>query len=138
MERIRVATAVFCVVLLLQIIRAVRREHIRVEYSMAWFGAAALLLVLSFSESLLDWLSRTLGIDDPSLVLVLIAGLLFLFTFFHASVQISDLKDNNIVLAQKVGILEWEVKRQASEIDGLQSARRQRREAPGETRERRL
>ena len=139
MERIRVATAVFCVVLLLQIIRAVRREHIRVEYSMAWFGAVALLLVLSFSASVLDWLSRTLGIDDPSLVLVLIAGLLFLFTFFHASVQISDLKDNNIVLAQKVGILEWEVKRQASEIEGLQSAAGQpRRKAPGETRERRL
>ena len=139
MERIRVATAVFCVVLLLQIIRAVRREHIRVEYSMAWFGAVALLLVLSFSASVLDWLSRTLGIDDPSLVLVLIAGLLFLFTFFHASVQISDLKDNNIVLAQKVGILEWEVKRQASEIEGLQSAAGQpRRKALGETRERRL
>ena len=139
MERIRVATAVFCVVLLLQIIRAVRREHIRVEYSMAWFGAVALLLVLSFSASVLDWLSRTLGIDDPSLVLVLIAGLLFLFTFFHASVQISDLKDNNIVLAQKVGILEWEVKRQASEIEGLGAAAGQpRRKAPGETRERRL
>ena len=95
-------------------------------------------MVLSFSESVLDWLSRTLGIDDPSLVLVLIAGLLFLFTFFHASVQISDLKDNSIVLAQKVGILEWEVKRQASEIEGLQSARRQRREVPGESRERPL
>ena len=101
MERIRVAAVVFSLLLLLQIIRAVRREHIRVEYSMAWFGAAVLLLALSISEPALRWLSLTLGIDDPSLVLVLIAGLLFLFTFFRASVQISELKDNSILLAQK-------------------------------------
>ena len=139
MERIRVAAVVFSLLLLLQIIRAVRREHIRVEYSMAWFGAAVLLLALSISEPALRWLSLTLGIDDPSLVLVLIAGLLFLFTFFRASVQMSDLKDNNILLAQKIGMLDWEVKRQASEIEDLQSAAGQpRRKALGETRERRL
>ncbi len=63
MERIRVAALVFSLLLLLQIIRAVRREHIRVEYSMAWFGAAVLLLALSISEPTLRWLSLTLGID---------------------------------------------------------------------------
>ena len=41
MERIRWIAAALCILLLLQIVRAVRREHIRVEYSMAWFGAAA-------------------------------------------------------------------------------------------------
>ncbi len=138
MERIRVAALVFSLLLLLQIIRAVRREHIRVEYSMAWFGAAVLLLALSISEPTLRWLSLTLGIDDPSLVLVLIAGLLFLFTFFRASVQISDLKDNNILLAQKIAILEWEIKRQASEIEDLRSAGQHGRKAPGESRERRI
>ncbi len=138
MERIRIAAVVFSLVLLLRIIRAVRREHIRVEYSMAWFGAAVLLLALSISDPALGWLSLALGVDDPSLVLVLIAGLLFLFTFFRASVQISDLKDNNILLAQKLGILEWEIKRQASEIETLQSADRRRRKARRETREHRL
>ena len=44
--------------LLVQIVRSVRREHIRVEYSMAWFGATALLLALSLSQTALDWLSR--------------------------------------------------------------------------------
>ncbi len=131
MERIRVAAVVFSLVLLLQIIRAVRREHIRVEYSMAWFGAAVLLLALSISDPALGWLSLALGVDDPSLVLVLIAGLLFLFTFFRASVQISDLKDNNILLAQKLGMLEWEMKHQASEIENLRSEERRRRKARG-------
>ncbi len=120
MERVRLATAIFCLLLLVQIIRAVRREHIRVEYSMAWFGAAVLLLALSLSGTALAWLSRLLGVDDSSLVLLGIAGVLFLFTFFRFSVEVSGLKDHNIVLNQKIGMLEWEIKRQADEIRQMQ------------------
>ena len=120
MERVRLATAIFCLLLLVQIIRAVRREHIRVEYSMVWFGAAVLLLALSLSGTALGWLSRLLGIDDSSLMLLGIAGVLFLFAFFRFSVEVSGLKDHNIVLNQKIGMLEWEIKRQADEIREMQ------------------
>ena len=131
---------VFSLLLLLQIIRAVRREHIRVEYSMAWFGAAVLLLALSISEPALRWLSLdprhrrsipSIGSHCGSAIPVLRSSVL--------QSKMSDLKDNNILLAQKIGMLDWEVKRQASEIENLQSAAGQpRRKAPGESRERRL
>lgn len=126
MERVRVVTAVLAALLLLQIIRSVRREHIRVEYSMAWFAAAVLLLALSLSDTALGWLSRGLGMEDASLVLLVVAGVLFVFTFFRFSVVVSGLKDHNIVLAQKVGMLEWEIKRQASELKRLREERRAR------------
>ncbi|MEX2301769.1 MAG: DUF2304 domain-containing protein [Bryobacterales bacterium] len=125
MERIRVAVIVFAVLLLLQIILAVRREHIRVEYSMAWFGATALLLALSLSQTALDWLSRVLGVNDAAFILLFVAGILFLFTFFRFSVQVSELKDHNIVLSQKVGLLEWEIKRQAAEIEQMKTQARE-------------
>ena len=120
MERVRIATTIFCVLLLFQIVRAVRREHIRVEISMGWFAAAVLLLALGVSDTALAWVSELLGVRDPSFVLLLVAGLLFLFTFFRFSVEVSSLKDHNIVLAQKLGLLEWEVKRQAAKIKKLQ------------------
>lgn len=123
MDQVRAVTVVFCLLLLVQIIRSVRREHIRVEYSMAWFGAVVLLLGLCLSDTALRWLSRLLGIADSPLVVLVVAGVLFLFTFFRSSVQLSDLKDHNIVLAQKVGMLEWEVKRQAAEIQQLRNER---------------
>ena len=126
MERVRVVTAVLAALLLLQIIRSVRREHIRVEYSMAWFAAAVLLLGLSLSDTALGWLSRALGIDDASLILLGVSGVLFVFTFFRFTVVVSGLKDHNIVLAQKVGMLEWEIKRQASELKRLREERRAR------------
>jgi hypothetical protein len=111
MERVRIAFAVLSALLILQIVRSVRREHIRVEYSMAWLGAAVLLLVLSLSDRALQALSRWIGIEDAALVLIFLAGVLFLFTFFRYSVVVSSLKDHNIQLAQKVGMLEWEIER---------------------------
>jgi hypothetical protein len=130
-ERVRVAAIIFALLLLVQIIRSVRREHIRVEYSMAWFGAAALLLALSLWGTALNWLTRVLGVDDSSFVLLVIAGILFLFTFFRFSVEVSELKDHNILLSQKVGLLEWEIKRQAAEIEQM------RANTPDGTKERR-
>lgn len=119
MERISWIVAALCVLLLLQIIRAVRREHIRVEYSMAWFGAAVVLLVLSLWDAALEWLASALGIEDVSFVLMLLAGLVFLFTFFRLTIEVSTLKDHNILVSQKVGMLEWEVHRQEEELRAL-------------------
>lgn len=116
------ATIAFCVFLLFEIIRAVRREHIRVEYSMAWFGAAVLLMTLALSDTVLNWIGRMLGVSDAPSALGLVAGLVFVFVFFRFSIQMSGLKDHNIVLAQKVGLLEWEINKQAKEIENLKKA----------------
>ena len=123
MEQIRIVTIVFCLLLLFQIVRSVRREHIRVEYSMAWFGVAVLLLGLCLSKTALDWLSWAIGIYDSPLVLLVVAGVLFLFIFFRSSIQVSGLKDHNIVLAQKIGLLEWELKRQGLELAQLREGK---------------
>jgi hypothetical protein len=119
MERIRWIAVALCILLLLQIIRAVRREHIRVEYSMAWFGAAVIILVLSLWDAALEWLALALGIEDVSFVLMLLAGLVFLFTFFRLTIEVSTLKDHNILVSQKVGMLEWEIRRQEEELRTL-------------------
>ena len=54
-----------------------------------------------------------------SLVLSLVAVLLFLYTFFRFSVEVSQLKDHNIVVSQKVALLEWELDKQIEEIKRL-------------------
>ena len=134
MERVRMATIAFCVFLLFEIIRAVRREHIRVEYSMAWFGATVLLMTLALSDTVLNWIGRMLGVSDAPSALGLVAGLVFVFVFFRFSIQMSGLKDHNIVLAQKVGLLEWEINKQAKEIENLKKAdpvQRAQRESAG-------
>ena len=121
MERFRIAIAVLSGLLILQIVRSVRREHIRVEYSMTWLGATLLLLVLSLSDAAMSFLARVLGLADASLVLMALAGVFFVFIFFRYSLVVSSLKDHNIQLAQKVGLLEWEVERLGKELERRQN-----------------
>ena len=111
MERIRLTVAVLSLLLIAQIIRSVRREHIRVEYSMTWLGATLLLLLLSLSDTAMAQLGEWIGLTDRTLILIVLAGVLFVFTFFRYSLVVSSLKDHNIQLAQRVGMLEWEVER---------------------------
>jgi len=122
MERIRIAAAVFSLLLIAQIVRSVRREHIRVEYSMSWLAAALLLLGLCLSDRAIDSVGRLLGLSDAPMILMTLAGVLFLFTFFRYSLVVSGLKDHNIQLAQKVGMLEWEVQRLSRELEGREQA----------------
>jgi hypothetical protein len=96
--------------LIVLVLRSVRRAHIRVEYSVSWLGAAVTLLVLSRSDWALERIARLLGIDDPPLALLLIVGCLFLIVFYRFSIVMSDLKDANISLAQRVAILEYHLR----------------------------
>lgn len=109
MERLLNVFAILSGLLILVILRSVRREHIRVEYSVSWLGAAITVLLLSRFDWLLTQLAHLVGIADPALALLLIVFSVFLAVFYRFSVVISALKDANIALAQRVAILEYRV-----------------------------
>ena len=102
---------------------------------MGWFAAALLLLALGVSDRavVLNWVSDLLGLRGSAFILLTVAGLLFLFTFFRFSIEVSTLKDHSIVLAQKVGLLEWEVRRQRDEIAKLRGESGEEEEEAEET-----
>ena len=96
---------------MLLVLFSVRRSHIRVEYSVSWLAAAAvLLLVLSRSHvaAELDG-AECWGLTYPPLALVLLVFVCFLVVFYRFSVIISDLKDANIAMAQRLAILEFQL-----------------------------
>lgn len=95
------------VAVILLVLVSIRRRHVRVEYSVSWFGAALTLLVLSQWPAALERLAHWFGIGDPPLTLIFMVGCLFLFVLFRLSVIISDLKDANIALTQRLAILEY-------------------------------
>jgi hypothetical protein len=109
MEQLLNAMAIFSIALFVIVLFSVRRAHIRVEYSVSWLTAAFALFVLSRSSRLLDWLSQRVGITYPPLALLLVAAGVFLVVFYRFSVRISDMKDANIALAQRLAILEYQL-----------------------------
>ncbi len=121
MERLLNVMTVFSFMLIVFVLRSVRGAHIRVEYSVSWLGASITLLILSRWRGALEWLGRFLGISDAALALVFIIGCLFLVVFYRFSIVMSDLKDANISLAQRVAILEFQL-RSANEKQETSSA----------------
>ena len=106
MDRLLNVMTVLSLALIALVLFSVRRAHIRVEYSVSWLGAAVALLILSRSRALLSWIAAYLGIDSAPLALLMIVFCVFLVVFYRFSVIISNLKDANIAMAQRLAILE--------------------------------
>src|SRR5580693_8246612 len=109
MDRLLNVMTILSLVLMAVVLFSVRRSHIRVEYSVSWLGAALILLVLSRSPGALYWIAAELGLTDPPLALLILVFCVFLVVIYRLSVVISDLKDANIAMAQRVAILEFQL-----------------------------
>jgi hypothetical protein len=109
MERLLNVMSVLSVALMVLVLFSVRRAHIRVEYSVSWLGAAVVLLILSRSRGLLSWIARYLGLESYALALVILVFCVFIVVFYRFSVILSDLKDANIAMAQRLAILEYQL-----------------------------
>jgi hypothetical protein len=109
MERLLNAVTVLSLALIVTVLFSVRRSHIRVEYSVSWLAASVILLALSRSRSLLDWISDKLGLTYPPLALILLVSCVFVVVIYRLSVVISDLKDANIAMAQRLAIVEFQL-----------------------------
>jgi len=110
MDRLFDLVAVFSLVLIVWVLSSVRRAHIRVEYSVSWLLAGAVLLVLALWRTLDDRIAAALGISDSFTALAIFAGAAFLVVLYRLSLRISGLKDSSITLAQQVAILEFKLK----------------------------
>ena len=117
MERLLNVVTVLSAALILLVLASLRRDHIRVEYSVSWLAAAVVMLVISQSQFLLESLAKLVGISEPPLTIMFIAFSVFLMVFYRFSVIISNLKDSNIALAQRVAILQYK-------LDGLYEERK--------------
>ena len=109
MDRLLNVVSILSLLLMAVVLFSVRRSHIRVEYSVSWLGAALILFVLSRSPGALYWIANQLGLTTPPLALLILVFVVFLVVIYRLSVVISDLKDANIAMAQRVAILEFQL-----------------------------
>ena len=109
MARLLTSLTVFSLAMIVGVLASVRRAHIRVEYSVSWLAAALVLLGLSLSDAPLRRMGEILGVSDAPAALLIAAGCIFVVVLYRSSLLISDLKDTNIALAQRVAILEYQL-----------------------------
>ncbi len=91
------------------VIELIRRGRLKERYSLLWLFASGVLLVLSSSRTMLEFVSRKLGIFYAPSFLFLLAFLFLLLITLHFSVVISGLSDRNRRLTQEIALLRQEM-----------------------------
>jgi len=107
MDRMLDVMAIFSLLLAGLVLISVRREHIRVEYSVSWLVAAIALLTLSRWQELVRRIPAWIGVSDAATAMLIVSGGVFVLVLYRLSMIISRLKDSNIALIQKIAILEF-------------------------------
>lgn len=103
--------SILSLILILVVLRSLRREHIRVEHSVSWLVASFIILVLSRAKNTMGHVAAYFSIGEAWLALLILVLIVFLGVFYRFSRVISELKDMNITLTQRVAILEYQLER---------------------------
>jgi hypothetical protein len=99
---------------------SLRREHIRVEYSISWLAVGVVLTVLSLFPGMLESVARKVDLD-PAIFFLLAAGALLCGLVFEISHVVSKLRDENVILTQRLAFLEYQI-RQTTDRHGQNGA----------------
>ena len=87
---------------------SLRREHIRTEYSLSWLLVGAILAILALVPRV-PAVAQRMGIDSH-LFLPIAGGVLISTLVFEISHVVSKLRDENVMLAQRLAILEFQLR----------------------------
>ena len=108
--RISIAAAIAAVILLLVILELIRSRRLQERYALLWLLTGCVILVLAVWRGLLGWLADRVGIAYPPSALFILAALFILLVLLHYSTVISELSERNLALAQRLALLEQQLK----------------------------
>ena len=104
---VSIAGSVASILLILVVLELIRSRRLRERYALLWLATGLVLLVLSAWRGGLDTIAGWLGVTGyPPAVLFAVATLFILAVLLHYSTVISKLADQNVILAQKLALLE--------------------------------
>ncbi len=98
------------ILLILVVLELIRSGRLRERYALLWLATGTVLLVLSAWRGGLNTIAGWLGVTSyPPAVLFAVATLFILAVLLHYSTVISKLADQNVILAQRLALLEQHV-----------------------------
>lgn len=105
--KVSLAATFASLVLLLVVFELIRSRRLRERYALLWLVTGAVLVVLSAWRGGLNTIAGWLGVKGYPPAVLFAVGLLFvILVLLHYSTVISRLADQNVVLAQRLALLE--------------------------------
>jgi len=111
MDLLKILSIIGSASVLIVVIELIRRGRLKERYSLLWLLAGGILLLLSSSRDILEYISHLVGIYYPPSLLFLLAFLFLLLITMHFSVVLSDLSEKNKKLAQELALLRQEIQK---------------------------
>jgi cell division protein FtsW (lipid II flippase) len=128
--KVSLAATAASLLLLIVVFELIRSRRLRERYALLWLLTGLVLLALSAWRGGLNTIAGWVGVQTyPPAVLFAVAVLFVLAVLLHYSTVISKLSDENVILAQRLALLEFSVSENVGVSEKL-SARDDRRE-PG-------
>jgi hypothetical protein len=118
---VSIAGVVASLLLLLIVFELIRSRRLRERYALLWLVTGVVLTVLSAWRGGLNTIAGWFGVRSyPPAVLFAVGFLFVLAVLLHYSTVISRLSDQNVLLAQRLALLEAELAGdQPAETGGL-------------------
>jgi hypothetical protein len=108
--RISIAASIASILLLVIVLELIRGRRLKERYALLWLVTGVVLLVLSAWRGGLNTIAGWLGVSTyPPAILFAAATLFVIVLLLHYSTVLSELHDRNVVLAQRVALLEERV-----------------------------
>ena len=105
--RVSIAASIASLLLLLVVFELIRSRRLRERYALLWLLTGAVLLALSAWRGGLNTIAGWFGVTGyPPAVLFAVGTLFILVVLLHYSTVISKLSDQNVILAQRLALLE--------------------------------
>lgn len=96
--------------LVLVVLELIRRRRLRERYALLWLATGIALTALSAWRDGLNTIAGWLGVRGyPPAVLFAVGMLFIIAVLLHYSTVVSRLADQNVVLAQRIALLENEL-----------------------------
>jgi len=107
---VSIAGTLASIALVVVVLELIRSRRLRERYALLWLATGIALAVLSAWRDGLNTIAGWFGIRSyPPAVLFAVGILFILAVLLHYSTVISRLSDQNVILAQKLALLEEEL-----------------------------
>ncbi len=117
---VSIAASVASILLILVVFELIRSRRLRERYALLWLATGVVLLVLSAWRGGLNTIAGWVGVTGyPPAVLFAVATLFILAVLLHYSTVISKLADQNVILAQRLALLEQRVRPERERVLGV-------------------
>ena len=109
--RVSIFAAIAALILLAVVFELMRSRRLQERYALLWLLTGVVLLALSLWRDGLNTIAGWFGVETyPPAILGAIGVFFILVVLLHYSTVISRLSDQNTILAQRVALLEQELR----------------------------